>query len=38
MLTERMGVLAPLLCAAMAMCACVGHVLTQAHTPAAATC
>jgi Na+/melibiose symporter-like transporter len=38
MLAERMGVAAALLCAAVAMCACVGHVLTQAHTPAAATC
>ncbi|SFL68159.1 MFS transporter [Rugamonas rubra] len=38
MLAQRMGVAAALLCAAVAMCACVGHVLTQAHTPAAATC
>jgi hypothetical protein len=38
MLAERMRVAAPLLRAAVAMYACVGHVPTQAYTPAAATC
>ncbi|MBJ7313637.1 MFS transporter [Rugamonas sp. CCM 8940] len=38
MVAQRMGVAAALLCAALAMCACIGHVLMQATAPAATTC